>query len=88
MSSFLIEVKNLAGAKAQVESGYPGAYNISPIQLPSTLKAGDRVNDLCCAHNGVGVVWQIDIERSVHHFIGVIRRCVSCHGDIVAELDS
>jgi hypothetical protein len=30
----------------------------------------------------------IDIERSVHHFIGVIRRCVSYQGDIVAELGS
>jgi hypothetical protein len=39
MSSFQIEVQNSAGAKAQVESRYPGAYNITLIQLPSSSSA-------------------------------------------------
>jgi hypothetical protein len=33
-----IEAQNSAGAKAQVESRYPGAYNITPNQLPSSAK--------------------------------------------------
>jgi len=33
-----IEAQNQAGAKAQVESRYPGAYNIVLIQLPSSAK--------------------------------------------------
>jgi len=33
-----IEAQNSAGAKAQVESRYPGAYNIIPNQLPSSAK--------------------------------------------------
>jgi hypothetical protein len=32
MSFFQIEVQNSAGAKAQVESRYPGAYNITLIR--------------------------------------------------------
>jgi hypothetical protein len=33
-----IEALNSAGVKAQVESGYPGAYNIVLNQLPSSAK--------------------------------------------------
>jgi hypothetical protein len=33
-----IEALNSAGAKAQVESRYPGAYNIIPNQLSSSAK--------------------------------------------------
>jgi hypothetical protein len=33
-----IEAQNSAGAKAQVESRYPGAYNITLNQLPSSAK--------------------------------------------------
>jgi hypothetical protein len=33
-----IEAQNSAGAKAQVESRYPGAYNIILNQLPSSAK--------------------------------------------------
>jgi hypothetical protein len=33
-----IEAQNSAGAKAQVEARYPGAYNISHNQLPSSAK--------------------------------------------------
>jgi hypothetical protein len=33
-----IEAQNSAGAKAQVESRYSGAYNITPNQLPSSAK--------------------------------------------------
>jgi len=33
-----VEALNSAGAKAQVESRYPGAYNIIPNQLPSSAK--------------------------------------------------
>jgi hypothetical protein len=33
-----IEAQNSAGAKAQVEARYPGAYNIMLIQLPRTAK--------------------------------------------------
>jgi hypothetical protein len=33
-----VEALNQAGAKAQVEARYPGAYNIIPSQLPSSAK--------------------------------------------------
>ena len=33
-----IEALNRAGAKAQIEARYPGAYNIIPNQLPSSSK--------------------------------------------------
>jgi hypothetical protein len=33
-----IEAQNSAGAKAQVEAHYPGAYNIMLIQLPRAAK--------------------------------------------------
>ena len=33
-----IEAQNSAGAKAQVEARYPGAYNIILNQLPSSAK--------------------------------------------------
>jgi hypothetical protein len=33
-----IEAQNSAGVKAQVEARYPGAYNISHNQLPSSAK--------------------------------------------------
>ena len=33
-----VEAQNQAGAKAQVEARYPGAYNIMLIQLPSSAK--------------------------------------------------
>jgi hypothetical protein len=33
-----IEAQNSAGAKAQVEARYPGAYNITLNQLPRTAK--------------------------------------------------
>jgi hypothetical protein len=33
-----IEALNSAGAKAQVESRYPGAYNIIPNQLQTSAK--------------------------------------------------
>jgi hypothetical protein len=33
-----VEAQNSAGAKAQVEARYPGAYNIMLIQLPRTAK--------------------------------------------------
>jgi hypothetical protein len=46
----------------------------------------DRVDNLSCSYNGVSVVGQVDIESGVHHFIGVIRGCVSYRGDLVAEL--
>jgi len=33
-----VEAQNSAGAKAQVEARYPGAYNIIQNQLPSSAK--------------------------------------------------
>jgi hypothetical protein len=33
-----IDAQNAAGAKAQVETRYPGAYNITLNQLPRTAK--------------------------------------------------
>ena len=33
-----IEALNQAGAKAQVEARYPGAYNVILAQLPSSVK--------------------------------------------------
>jgi len=37
-----VEALNQAGAKAQVEARYPGAYNVVPNQLPfSARKKGD-----------------------------------------------
>ena len=33
-----IEAQNSAGAKAQVEARYPGAYNVIPNQMPTSAK--------------------------------------------------
>jgi hypothetical protein len=33
-----IEAQNSAGAKEQVEARYPGAYNITLIQMPTSAK--------------------------------------------------
>jgi hypothetical protein len=38
-----IEAQNQAGAKAQVEARYPGAYNITLIQLPTSAKKEIRL---------------------------------------------
>src|SRR5262249_47458861 len=43
-------------------------------------------NDVLRGHNGAGVVRHIDVESGVHLRIGVIRRRVFYHRDLVAEL--
>jgi hypothetical protein len=63
------------------------AFVIFPYcDLRAASQLRDRVDDLGCCHNRAGVVGQVDIESGVHHFIGVIRRCISYNGDFVAEL--
>jgi hypothetical protein len=44
-----IEAQNSAGAKAQVESRYPGAYNIILNQLPSFRRRSGRYLDAAIA---------------------------------------
>jgi hypothetical protein len=50
------------------------------------LESRDRSHDLLRADNGTGVVWDIDVEGGMHLLIGVIRRRVFYHRDLVAEL--
>src|SRR5262245_65996944 len=38
------------------------------------------------AHNGTGIVWDIDVERSVHLRIRVTRGRVFHHRDLIAKL--
>jgi len=47
---------------------------------------GDQIDDLIRGHNGTGVIRDIDVERGVHHRIGIICRRIFHHGDIIAEL--
>ena len=49
-------------------------------------KSGDQVDNFVCADNGAGVVREIDVESGVHLFVRVVRRRVSHHRDLVAEL--
>jgi hypothetical protein len=42
----LIEAQNSAGAKAQVEAQYPGAYNIMPNQVPPYSTTRNENGDL------------------------------------------
>src|SRR5262245_36590472 len=49
------------------------------------LDRRDRGDDFLCGHDGIGIVWDIDVERGVHHLIRVIRRRVLYHRDLVAE---
>ena len=39
----------------------------------TALGNGERGNDLLRAHNGTGVVWDIDVEGDMHHLVRVIR---------------
>src|SRR5262249_51786065 len=50
------------------------------------LDRRERVDNFICCHNGIGVVREIDLESGVHLFVGVIRRRVFDHRDLVAEL--
>src|SRR5499426_76287 len=71
-------------------SGYPlgcractrvGAHN----GRAKVCKSRNRSDDLLRAHNGAGVVGHVDVESGVHRLVGVIRRRVSHHRDVVAE---
>lgn len=46
----------------------------------------NRGDYLLCRDDTAGVVRHIDVERSVHHLIRVIRDRVSHHRDVVAKL--
>jgi hypothetical protein len=49
------------------------------------LKRSDRVDDLFCGDNGIGIIRNINLERSVHLPICVIRRCILHHCHMVSE---
>src|SRR5262252_9770084 len=51
-----------------------------------SLERIDRVDDFFCGHNGIGVIWNIDVESGVHLVIRIIRGRVFYHRDLVAKL--
>src|SRR5262249_589779 len=56
-----------------------------PLHLRLRAKR-ERVDDFICGHNGIGVVWDIDVERGVHLVIRIAGGRVLHHRDIVTKL--
>src|SRR5262245_62717982 len=60
---------------------------VSPLSTAEDLTlACDRRNDLLGAHNGTGIVWNIDVEGNLHFSLRVIRDRVPYHRDLVTKL--
>src|SRR5262245_31382115 len=54
--------------------------------LLSVLERGNRADDFVRAHDGAGVVRDVDLERGVHVIVRVTGGRVLHHRDLVAEL--
>jgi hypothetical protein len=54
--------------------------------IPKVLREEIELTTSFVVTNGIGVVWNIDVESSVHFLIRVIRGRVFYHRDLVAKL--
>src|SRR5262245_20844938 len=65
---------------------YCAVFDPTSSRSSRRLETSNRLDDFHRRHNGPGVIRDVDIERSVHFLIRVIRCCVFHDGHVIAEL--